>query len=77
MPMYNLTEYSDNYSDTSGSLLQFKRDEQSINNNGVFINITAENSSSFKYKSNLIGDTDADEANRKKEGVKIVVPLNI
>ena len=27
MPMYNLTEYSDNYSDTSGSLWQFKRDE--------------------------------------------------
>ena len=25
MPMYNLTEYSDNYSDTSGSLWQFKR----------------------------------------------------
>ena len=23
IPMYNLTEYSDNYSDTSGSLLQF------------------------------------------------------
>ena len=27
MPMYNLTEYSDNYSDTSGSLWQFKRNE--------------------------------------------------
>ena len=27
MLMYNLTEYSDNYSDTSGSLWQFKRDE--------------------------------------------------
>ena len=27
MPMYNLIEYSDNYSDTSGSLGQFKRDE--------------------------------------------------
>ena len=27
MPMYNLIEYSDNYSDTSGSLWQFKRDE--------------------------------------------------
>ena len=27
MPMYNLIEYSDNYSDTSGSLRQFKRDE--------------------------------------------------
>ena len=27
MPMYNLIEYSDNYSDTSGSSWQFKRDE--------------------------------------------------
>ena len=27
MPMYNLIEYSDNYSSTSGSLWQFKRDE--------------------------------------------------
>ena len=26
MPMYNLIEYNDNYSDTSGSLWQFKRD---------------------------------------------------
>ena len=25
--MYNLIEYSDNYSDTSGSLWNFKRDE--------------------------------------------------
>ena len=47
MPMYNLIEYSDNYSDTSESLWQFKRDEQLINNNGAFINLTAENSSSF------------------------------
>ena len=27
MPMYNLTEYSYNYSDTSENLWQFKRDE--------------------------------------------------
>ena len=27
MPMYNLIEHSDNCSDTSGSLWQFKRDE--------------------------------------------------
>ena len=46
MPMYNLIEYSDNYSDTSGGLWQFKRDEQPIDNNGAFINITTENSSS-------------------------------
>ena len=26
MPMYNLTEYSNSYSETSGSLWQFKRD---------------------------------------------------
>ena len=31
MPMYNLIEYSDNYSDTSGSLWQFKRDEIEVN----------------------------------------------
>ena len=27
MPMCHLIEYSDNYSDTSGTLWQFKRDE--------------------------------------------------
>ena len=32
-------------------------------------------SSSFKYKSNLICNTDADKENRKIEGVKIAVPL--
>ena len=32
MPMYNLIEHSDNYSDTSGSLWQFKRDEVPVNN---------------------------------------------
>ena len=67
MPMYNLIDYSDNYSDTSGSLWQFKRDEQSIDNNEAFINLNAENSSSFKYKSNFIGNTAVDGANRKKK----------
>ena len=75
MPMYNLIEYSDNYSDASGSLWQLKRDEQPINNNAAFINLTAENSSPFKYKSNLIGNIVADGANGKIEGVKITVPL--
>ena len=31
--MYNLIEYSDNYSDTSGSLWQFERDEMEGNVN--------------------------------------------
>ena len=39
MPMYNLIEYSDNYSDTSGSLWHIKRDDQPIDNNGAFIRI--------------------------------------
>ena len=30
--MYDLIEYSDNYSDTSVSLWQFKRDEVPVNN---------------------------------------------
>ena len=37
MPVYNLIEYSDNYSDTSGSLLQFKRDEVPANNANLII----------------------------------------
>ena len=55
--------------------MEIKRVEQPIDNNGAFINITAENSSSFKYKSNLLGNTVADGANRKKENVKIAAPL--
>ena len=31
MPMYNLIEYSDNYSKTSGSLWQYYRDEPNVN----------------------------------------------
>ena len=32
MSMYHLMEYTDNYSDTSGSLWQFKRDKVPANN---------------------------------------------
>ena len=44
MPIYNLIEYSDNYSNTSGSLWQFKRDEIPDNNADLAIS----NSESFK-----------------------------
>ena len=47
MPMYNLTEYSYNYSDTSGNLWQFKRDEQNMEN-GSSANVTTDGSSSLK-----------------------------
>ena len=69
MPMYNLIEYSDSFSDTIGSLWQFRRDEIEED-----ANLTINNTSSFKFKANLIGDTVADGANTKKEKVKIAVP---
>ena len=47
MPMHNFVEYSDNYSDTSGSLWQFKRDEQNMDN-GNPANVNTADSSSFK-----------------------------
>ena len=47
MLMYNLTEYSANYSDTSGRLWQFKIDEQGMHN-GNPIDTNEGNSSSFK-----------------------------
>ena len=71
MSIYNLIEYSDNYSDTSESLQNFKRDEI-INNANV---TNDDNAPSFKCKANLIGNTVADGRHEKKEGVKIAVPL--
>ena len=62
-PVYNLIEYSDNYFDTSGSFWDFKRDD--IVNNANVTN--DDNAPSFKYKANLIGNT---ETNRTKKGVK-------
>ena len=67
MPMYNLIEYSDNYSGTSGSLWQFKRDKIEGN-----VDLTADanhipnNSSSYKYKSSFITN---------RNNVKIPAPL--
>ena len=66
--MYNLMEFIDNYSNTSGSLWGFKRDE--ITNNANVTN--DDNAPSFKYKSSLITNTEADGT---KKGVKIAVPL--
>ena len=51
MPMYNLIEYSDNYSKTSGSLWQYDRDDP--NNNIV-------QSELFKSKIKITGKTPAD-----------------
>ena len=68
MPMYNLIEDSDDYSDTSESLWGFKRDDV-VNNADVTNN---DHAPSFKYKASLTTNT---EANVTKKGVKIAVPL--
>ena len=63
MPMYNLIEYSDNYSRTSGSLWQYYRDEPNDN---------LADSESFKSKIKITGKTFA--AGNEKD-VEIMVPL--
>ena len=72
MPMYNLIEYSDNYSDTSGSLWQFKRDEVPTNN----VDLNVDNSESFKYNTVLLGKTaNQNNGNSSVKDKKTVVPL--
>ena len=63
MPMYNLIEYGDNYSKTSGSLWQYYRDEPNDN---------LANSESFKSKTKITGNTPV--AGNEKD-VEIMVPL--
>ena len=55
MPIYNLIEYSDNYSVSSGSLWGFKRDD--VVNNANLTN--DDNAPSFKCKANLFANTEA------------------
>ena len=73
MPMYNLIEYNDNFSDTSGSLLQFKRDKVPADNGDLTIN----NSQSFRYKVTLLGKAEnaANDTNSSVKEAKIFVPL--
>ena len=56
MPMYNLIEYSDNYSDSSRNLYQFKGDKSPMNNDGNPLNVALSNSSFFKYKASFLGN---------------------
>ena len=76
MPMYNLIEYSDYYQDSSTTLYQYERDEPPEDD--AVADLTADNSSSFKYKINLLGnvtEVDGDAAGVRRLNVKVVVPL--
>ena len=73
MPMYNLTEYSDNYSDTPGTLWQFKRDKLLANN----ADLTMNNFQLFKYIAALVVKTaNRNDGQISVNNAKIVVPLN-
>ena len=65
MHMYNLIEYSDNYSDTSRRAWHFKSDEAPNNN----ADLTTDNSQLLKYKSALVEKTE-DALNNTKNSVK-------
>ena len=73
MLMYNLIEYSDNYSKTSGSLWQYCKDIPAVNNNGDIVDFNGANATdSFNFKAKITGQTDDDgEINN----VEIMVPL--
>ena len=71
MPMYNLLEYSKNYSKTTGSFWNYYRDEPNsgVNNN---INYSIKDSKSFDYKASITGKL---EGNNTEKEAEIVVPI--
>ena len=74
--MYNLLEYSKNYSKTSGSLWNYYRDDltdETSDDNGLNKNVI--NSKSFKYKASITGSSynvaaTAGHYNVNKEGTR-------
>ena len=78
MTMYNLLEYSDNYSMPSGSLWNYYKDEvnDDTNENNAALNKINNNqkiaSKSFKYKTTLIGST---RNNNNILEAEVIVPL--
>ena len=78
MPMYNLLEYSDSYSMTSGSLWNYYRNEinDDENENDVNENMANKNkiatSKSFKYNTKILGST---PNNGNRLNAEVNVPL--
>ena len=74
MPMYNLIEYSDNYSQTSGSLWQYCKEISAVSNDGDMVDFNVANATdSFNFKTKITGQTN----NNGRIDVEIMVPLNM
>ena len=62
MSMYNLIEYSDNYSKTSGSLSQCCKEIPAVDNNNAIVNFAENNlTDSFNFKVKMTSQTGNDE----------------
>ena len=73
MPMYNLIEYSDNYSKTSGSLWQYCKYIPAVDNDNAIVNFTDNNlTDSINFKVKITGQTGDDGA----KNVEIMVSLS-
>ena len=73
MLMYNLIEYSDNYSKTSRSLWQYCKDISAVNDNGDIVYFNGANATdSFNFKTKITAQTDDDG---QINNVEIMVPL--
>ena len=74
MSMYNLNEYSKNYSKTTGSFWNYYRNEPNTDLGGADnnINYSIKDSKSFDYKTSITGKI---EGNNTKNEAEIVVPL--
>ena len=77
-PVYKLIEYSSNYSETTGSLRFYSKDETTNFNAGI---ANTNNLKSFKYKAKVLGKTEANpalnNANRILKIATTFVPLMI
>ena len=72
MPMYNLIEYSYNYSKTSGGLWQYCKEIPAINDVGNIVDFNGANATdSFNFKNKIIGETNNNGINN----IEIMVPL--
>ena len=73
MTMYNLIEYSDNYSKTLGGLWQYCKDIPALNNNDNIVDFNGDNATgSFNFKTKIIVQTDN---NGRIDNVEMMVPL--
>ena len=71
MPMYNLIEYGDNYSETSGTLWQYCRDKLALDD-GDIVDFNAANATINSFKEKITGQT----GNKDTKNAGIMVPLS-